>query len=405
MSPGNTTGAKTGFAEFVILIALIISMVALSIDTMLPALPDIATDLGVTRVNDSQYVISIFFVGMAFGQVLFGPLSDSVGRRPAILAGFVVFTAGCLLSVLANDFTQMLFGRFLQGLGASGPRIVSVALVRDRYNGREMARVMSFVMTVFILVPVFAPALGQLILLFADWHFIFVAFLLMALLIGTWFWLRQPETLARENRIRFSFAQIFLDIKGILRIRAALGYTLTMGFVFGAFIGYLSSSQQIFQVQYQLNKLFPLYFGILACAVGCASLLNARLVMRFGMRRLSQIALQTICCLSFPFFLLALLFDGHPHLYLLMFYLLVVFFFFGVLFGNLNAIAMEPLGHVAGLGSAVVGSLSTLISVVFGVIVSNAYDDTVLPLVLGFALLSLVALLTLRWTESGLGPE
>ncbi len=405
MSPGNRTDTKTGFTEFVILIALIISMVALSIDTMLPALPDIAADLGVTRVNDSQYVISIFFAGMAFGQVIFGPLSDSVGRRPAILAGFVVFAVGCLLSVLANDYTQMLLGRFLQGLGASGPRIVSVALVRDQYKGGEMARVMSFVMTVFILVPVFAPALGQLILLFADWHFIFVVFLFLALLVGTWFWLRQPETLATENRIRFSFAQLLFDIRGILRIRAALGYTLTMGFVFGAFIGYLSSSQQIFQVQYQLYKLFPLYFGALACAVGCASLLNARLVMRFGMRRLSRIALQAICCLSFPFFLLALLFDGHPHLYLLMFYLLVVFFFFGILFGNLNAIAMEPLGHIAGLGSAVVGSLSTLISVVFGVVVSNAYDDTVLPLVLGFALLSLVALLTLRWTESGAVSE
>lgn len=398
-------GNEPGFAEFVILIALIISLVALSIDAMLPALPEIAADLGVTRINDSQYVISIFFAGMAFGQIFFGPLSDSIGRRPAIISGLILFAAGCVLSILAVDFYQMLLGRFLQGLGASGPRIVSIALVRDKYKGREMARVMSFVMTVFILVPIFAPAVGQGILLIADWRFIFALFLCLILVVGTWFWRRQPETLARDKRIRFSFAQLLLDIRGILRIRAALGYTLTMGCIFGAFIGYLSSSQQIFQAQYGLQDLFPLYFGILACGVGIASLFNARLVLRFGMRRLSRIALQSICLLSFPFLLWAYLFDGHPHLNLLMLYLLVVFFCFGILFGNLNALAMEPLGHIAGLGSAVVGSISTLISVIFGVIVADSYDNTVLPLVLGFSLLGLAGVLVMRWTEAGLALE
>lgn len=398
-------GKSLGFAEFVILIALIISLVALSIDAMLPALPEIAADLGVERINDSQYVISIFFAGMAFGQLFFGPLSDSIGRRPAILSGLLVFAAGCLLSIVAVDFNQMLLGRFLQGFGASGPRIVSIALVRDQYKGREMARVMSFVMTIFILVPVFAPALGQGILLIADWRFIFAIFLCLILVVGLWFWRRQPETLVREKRIAFSFAQLILDTRGVLRIRAALGYTLTMGFIFGAFIGYLSSSQQIFQQQYQLQELFPLYFGILACSIGLASLSNARLVMRFGMRRLSRIALLSICLLSFPFFLLAQIFDGHPHLNLLMLYLLLLFYCFGILFGNLNALAMEPLGHIAGLGSALVGSISTLISVVFGVIVANAYDNTVLPLVLGFAVLGLAGLLVMRWTEAGLAPE
>jgi len=405
MNPRARASNAPTFAEFVILIALIISLVALSIDAMLPALPEIAADLGVDRINDSQYVILVFFAGMAFGQLFFGPLSDSIGRRPAILSGFLLFAAGCLLSIVAVDFTQMLLGRLLQGLGAAGPRIVSIALVRDQYKGREMARVMSFVMTVFILVPVFAPAVGQGILLIADWRYIFVMFLCLILVVGLWFWRRQPETLARENRIEFSFAQLMLDLRGILRIRAALGYTLTMGFIFGAFIGYLSSSQQIFQLQYQLHDLFPLYFGILATSIGCASLFNARLVMRFGMRRLSRIALISICLLSFPFFLVALFFDGHPHLNLLMLYLLLLFFCFGILFGNLNALAMEPLGHIAGLGSAVVGSISTLISVVFGVIVADTYDNTVLPLVLGFAILGLAGLLVMRWTEAGLAAE
>ena len=299
----------------------------------------------------------------------------------------------------------MLLGRFLQGFGASGPRIVSIALVRDQFKGREMARVMSFVMTVFILVPVFAPAVGQLILKLASWHWIFALFLILVLVVVSWFWKRQPETLARDNRIVFSIAQLLLDIKAILRIRAALGYTLTMGFAFGAFIGYLSSSQQIFQVQYELHELFPLYFGFLACAIGFASLLNARLVMRFGMRRLSRYALWGICLLSVPFYLYAWTQQGHPQIYLLMSYLLPLFFCFGVLFGNLNALAMEPLGHVAGLGSALVGSISTLMSVLFGVLIADAYDQTVLPLVAGFALLGMAGMVTMYWTDSGLVEE
>ena len=405
MTPKTRARRSPGFVEFVILIAWIISLVALAIDAMLPALPEIASDLGVVRINDSQFVISVFFAGMALGQLIFGPLSDTTGRRPAILSGLVVFIGGCLLSIVATDFTQMLLGRFLQGLGAAGPRIVTVALVRDQYKGREMARVMSFVMTIFILVPVFAPAIGQVVLLVADWRYIFLLFLCLALIVGLWFWWRQPETLSRDRRIAFSTGQLLLDIRAILRIREAFGYTLTMGFLFGAFIGYLSSSQQIFQQQYGLHELFPLYFGILASVIGCASLLNARLVMRFGMRRLSRYALLLICLFSFPFFVLALVQDGHPHLLMLMLYLLPVFFCFGILFGNLNAMAMEPLGHIAGLGSAVVGSVSTLISVALGAVVAGLYDNTVLPLVLGFALLGLVALLVMRWTEAGLAPE
>jgi len=394
-----------GFVEFVIMIALMISMVALSIDAMLPALPAIAADLEVENLNQSQYVITVFFAGMALGQVLFGPLSDAVGRRAAIIAGLCVFAAGSLLSLFATDFSLMLLGRLLGGMGAAGPRIVSIALVRDRYRGREMARVMSFVMTVFILVPVFAPAVGQGILLFASWHYIFGLFVALALGVGGWFWLRQPETLAPQLRSRFSFSGLAIDTLGILRQRAALGYALTMGFVSGAFIGYLSSSQQIFQVQYGLGQLFPLYFGVLASVIGCASLLNARLVMRLGMRRLTRLALQAMCLLSAAFLLLAWAQEGHPHLYWLMLYLLPLFFCFGLLFGNLNSMAMEPLGHIAGLGSAVVGSLATFISAAFGSLVASAYDGTVLPLVLGFALLGAGGLSIMLWTESGLEAE
>ena len=387
------------FFEFVVLMAMIISMVALSIDAMLPALPNIAADLGVTRINDSQYVISILFAGMAIGQMIFGPMSDSVGRKYAINVGFAVFIVGCLVSLLAETFTMMLIGRFLQGFGAAGPRVVSIALVRDRYEGREMARVMSFVMTIFILVPIVAPALGQAILMFSDWRGIFWMFLVLSFIALSWFNLRQPETLLVENRIRFSIKQVLSDIKYICVIPAAMGYTIATGIIFGAFLGYLSSSQQIFQQQYHLGNQFVIYFGILAASLGLASLLNAQLVMRFGMRRFSHGAIFVIVVLSVPFYFLAQHYSGSPPLWQVMAYLLAVFFFVGILFGNLNALAMEPLGSVAGLGAAVVGSLSTLISVALGVIIANAYNGTILPLVSGFALLSIGCLMVMGWTE------
>lgn len=397
--PLFTVTQQPKFFEFVVLMAMIISMVALSIDAMLPALPNIAADLGVTKINDSQYVISILFAGMAIGQMIFGPMSDSVGRKYAINFGFAVFIIGCLVSLLAETFSMMLIGRFLQGFGAAGPRVVSTALVRDRYEGREMARVMSFVMTIFILVPIVAPALGQAILIFSDWRGIFWMFLFLSFVALSWFNLRQPETLLFENRIKFSIKQVLSDIKYICAIPAAMGYTVSTGIVFGSFLGYLSSSQQIFQQQYGLGNQFVIYFGILAASLGVASLLNAKLVMRFGMRRLSHGATFFIVVLSVPFYFLAQHYSGIPPLWQVMAYLLAVFFFVGILFGNLNALAMEPLGSVAGLGAAVVGSLSTLISVALGVIIANAYDGTILPLVSGFALLSIGCLMVMGWTE------
>lgn len=382
-----------------ILIALIISLVALSIDAMLPALPDIAADLMFEDANDAQYIITMLFIGMGIGQIIFGPLSDSIGRKPAINLGFVVFILGCLMSINAQDFNEMMVGRFFQGLGAAGPRIVSIALVRDRFAGRQMARVMSFVMTIFILIPIIAPSIGQLIVNFSTWHSIFVLFLVLTVVAMTWFSLRQPETLPRENRISFSPAQMMSDIKSICAIPAAMGYTITMGFIFGAFIGYLSSAQQILQTQYALGNQFAIYFGVLAASIGLASLVNAKLVMRFGMRRLSRAAMTVTALLSVPFFLLALYYQGHPPLAQLMAYLLCVFFFFGIMFGNLNALAMEPLGHIAGLGSALVGSISTLMSVMLGIIVAGAYDGTILPLVASFAILSFLGLVSMHWTE------
>ncbi|MCP4184411.1 MAG: multidrug effflux MFS transporter, partial [Hyphomicrobiales bacterium] len=238
-----------------------ISIVALAIDIMLPALDVIGRDLNVANANDTQLVITSLFFGFAVGQMLAGPVSDSMGRKPVIFLGYVVFVAGCLLSIFATSFSLMLVGRVLQGLGAASPRIVTLALVRDSYEGRAMARIMSIVMAVFILVPSIAPAIGQAIILASGWRSIFTLLMAMAIISVTWFALRQPETLPQTSRRKFSFTNVTTGISEACGYRSAMGYTLASGLVFGAFVGYLSAAQQIFQISFGVGNLFPLYFG------------------------------------------------------------------------------------------------------------------------------------------------
>jgi len=388
-----------GFSETVALMALMISLTAMSIDTILPALSEIGQDLSVQRPNDSQLIVSLLIFGMAVGQMLYGPLSDSIGRKPAIYAGFGIYITGCLLSLFTTHFTVMLLGRIFQGLGAAGPRIVTMAIVRDQYKGRAMAQVMSVIMSVFILVPVIAPSLGQAILLIADWRAIFAVFIALALIAVTWFAIRQPETLARGRRIRFSRRQIAMGVREVFSIRVSFGYTIAAGAIFGAFFGYLNSAQQIFQGLYGLGVRFPLFFGAIAMSIGSALFFNTRMVMRYGMRWLTHRALVGISGVSVIYFAGACALGGTPPLWSFMGYLMVTFFGIGILFGNLNAIAMEPVGHIAGVGAAVVGSLSTLISVPVGILIGQCYNETVLPLTGGFALFSTASMFVIRWTE------
>ena len=386
--------------EFVTLMALMIALVALAIDAMLPALPIIGEELGATHENDIQLIVSLLFLGMALGQLFFGPLSDSIGRKSALSAGLGLFVVGSMISLFAETFTLVLVGRFVQGLGVAGPRSVSLALIRDQYEGRSMARVMSFVMTIFILVPVIAPTLGQAILMVANWRAIFAVLAVMALMLFGWFALRQPETLLPAHRMPFSLQRILLVSREVCTNRIAFGYTLVAGLVSGAFLGFLSSAAQIFQQQYDLGSWFPIYFAVLASAAGVASLMNANLVMRFGMRALIGRAMLSLAVTSVGFWGFAFLYAGSPPLWSTMAYLLAIFFAIGILFGNLNSLAMEPLGHVAGIGSALVGSISTLISVPLGILIGHSYNGTILPLIGGFAVLGALSLLVMRWVES-----
>lgn len=397
----TTSGSTRSSAEFIALIALTFSLIAMSIDSMLPALGSIAADLGARDPNDRQLVLTAFFGGLTLGQFIYGPISDSTGRKPAMYAGIGCFILGGLICAFTSDFTVMLLGRILQGFGAAGPRIVAMAMVRDLFAGRAMARIMSFVMAVFILVPILAPAIGQLILLVADWRFIFYGLVAVGVIDFLWLATRQEETLAPKDRAPFSLGHIVRSAREAITNRVTLGYTLATGFVFGAFISYLGTSQQIFQEQYGTGKLFAVYFGILAAGIGLASIVNAKLVMRFGMRHLSKWALRAACCLSLTFLLLAWLIGGHPPLWAFVAFMTVLFFFNGLLFGNYNALAMEPMGHIAGVAAAVVGSLSSLVAVSAGTPIGRLYDGTVIPLVAGFACMELSALAITEWAERG----
>jgi len=388
-------------AEFVTLLAAMISILALSIDAMLPALGQIGADLGVTDANDTQLIVSCMFLGFAAGQIAAGPLSDSFGRKPVIYGGYVIFIAGCIMSMTATVFEVMLAGRVLQGLGAAAPRIVSLALVRDGYEGRAMARIMSIVMAIFILVPAIAPSVGEVVLLIADWRAIFGLLLLMAIIASVWFAARQPETLAAAARRKFSLGNIAGGIREACGFRAAVGYTIAAGIIFGAFLGYLSSAQQVFQTVYGTGKLFAVYFGVAALAIGAASIFNSSVVMRLGMRFMTWRALFGVSAISALFLLVVWQFDGVPPLWAFMVWLLAAFFATGILFGNFNALAMEPLGHMAGLGAAFVGSVSTFISLPLGWAIGHMFDNTVVPLIAGFAILGAISLIVMWWTERG----
>lgn len=395
----NENRSGPSYPEFVILVSMMMSLMALSIDAMLPALPQIGSDLHVQNANDRQMVVSTIFLGVALGQFFFGPLSDKTGRKPAIYFGYSLYIFGALSSAFASSFPMMLFGRLLQGTGIAAPRAVLLALVRDLYKGRLMARVMSFVSTVLLLIPMIAPTLGQAILLQAGWRSIFFSFILMALITLIWFVLRMPETLSPEKRTPFSLQRIIATTFEIIKIRPAFGYTVSIGLISGAFLGYLNSAQQVFQEGYALGERFPLYFALIALSIGVASFLNAHLVLRFGMRFLVRGSLLLILGLAIVTLGIALMTSGQLPLWLVTAYLMSTFFCVGILFGNQNSLAMEPLGHLAGIGAAVVGSLSTLISIPLGTLIGRSYNGTVVPLITGIATLSGLALIVVHWAR------
>ena len=378
--------------EFVILMAALMSTVALTIDALLPALPDIGASLGVVNSNDNQLLITMIFLGLGFGQLIFGPLSDSFGRKPIVYAGFVMFIIASIICVTTKSFEIMILGRVLQGIGLSSPRTIAIAMIRDSYSGDYMAKILSIVVMVFILVPVIAPALGQLLWNLYGWESIFYVNLLFGTLVMIWFWRRQPETLMKKNRIKYS-PRIFIDgTKEFLKYKDAIAYTFVSGFITGSFMVYLSTSQQIFEQQYNMADMFPYIFASLAISVGLATFMNSRLVVKYGMWRIAFTAAIAYVIISLLYIILYR--SGvNPSIEVLVGFFAMQFFAIGFLFGNLRALAMEPLGHIAGIGAAINGFVSTVMAVPIANYIGSYVTDSVLPLFIGFSVFGILSLL------------
>lgn len=391
-----------GFVEFVVLMAITIGLVALSIDNLLPSFGPIATDYGIEDGNRMQLLIYVFMIAFGLMQIVYGPLADSFGRKRILMLGLFIYAIGTVMAIFADSYDHLLIARFVQGLGAAAPRVLTIAITRDCFEGREMARVMSFVMMIFIIVPVFAPASGSLILALANWHMIFVSTLVLAIIIAVWYSLRMPETLHPEYRHKLSLSRIARDIKTTITNRQTLGYATAMGLMFACLMAYIGSAQQIFETEvYGLGVWFPLVFGMIAACMSVSSFVNARLVRKIGMHKLSQGGLLVMAISSLINLGIAFAFDGAPPLPVFGIGLTVTLFCFSMTMPNFNSLAMEPVGRIAGTASSMIGVYSTLIGVVAGGIIGQQFNGTVIPLVGGYLVLAVLAIIIVGITERG----
>lgn len=384
--------------EFIIVMASLMSLVALSIDVLLPAIESISTSLNVVDQHNNQLLITMIFLGLGVGQLISGPLSDSFGRKPVIYVGFIIFAVASFICIFSTSLEMMIFGRILQGIGLSAPRTISIAMVRDRFSGNYMAKVMSFVVAIFILVPVIAPAIGKIIVDAYGWKAIFYSQLVLGAFFMIWFWQRQPETLKPENKKKFKFTLFLEGSKIFLKDKYAVIFTIFSGFITGSFMVYLSASQQIFESQYNLKEEFPFIFAGLAFGTGLSTFLNGTLVVKFGMLKLVK--------------MFAIIFTIIPLIYTVFFYgepnpsvsVLIVFFWFqffalGFLFGNTRALAMNNIGHIAGIGAALNGFVSTIMAVPIATFIGSYISTSALPLFLGFLVCGTISLGLIQYLE------
>jgi len=382
----STTSAppatKLSQPEFIALMAMLFAMVAFSIDSMLPALPEIAAELSPDAPNAAQLILTSFVFGMGIGTLFTGPLSDSFGRKRVIIWGAVLYSVGALLAYVAPSLETVLAARMIQGLGAAAPRIAAIALVRDLYKGRDMARIVSFTMMIFTLVPAVAPFMGQGIIAVGGWRSIFLAFLVFALVACLWLGLRQPETLPPEARRPLSASALVAAAKEVLSHRVILISIAVQTLVFACLFGTLSTTQPIFDQTFGQGDNFPIWFAVIAVCGGTSSFLNSRLVGKIGMRRMVSGALTAQ--VVFTAVMLAAYLAGvwPPSLAFAahLVWTIGVFYMVGPTVGNLNALALEPVGHIAGMAASITAAIATIASVVLAAPVGLMFDGTAVPL-------------------------
>jgi len=381
--------------EFIILVSIMFGMIAFGTDTMLPAFPDIANDLELLNVNKAQLIISSFILGTGLGQLISGPISDTFGRKPIITIGLMIFILACIAAYYAETLEMMLVARFIQGLGISAPRTVTIALIRDLYSGRKMAQVMSLAMAIFVLVPALAPSIGQLLFINFGWRSIYVAFIAFALIGLLWLNLRQPETLPFEQRKKLSSTEFLRAFKVVITNAAVVKYTVTLALGFGALFGYLNSAQQIFVDTLGAGMKFPMYFAIISILAAPASFMNAALVMKYGMKLLATIgyALQIIFAIISILIINLEFLPMEWSLVIFISWSVIAFFLKGLYFGNLNALAMEPMGEIAGMASAIIGASATMLGILIAIPIGLAFNGTATPVLFGYITFSSLALI------------
>ncbi len=388
-----------GFREFVTLMAALMAINALSIDAMLPVLPQIGESLNLATENEQQWVITAYLLGFGVAQLVFGPLADHFGRKPVLLTGLAIYLFFTIVAAFAASLTTMILARALQGAGAAATRVLTVAIIRDRFFGRTMARVMSLVFIVFLAAPVIAPSLGQLIALVAPWEWIFAMLGIFAAATTLWTWLRLSETMHPEDRRAVSPAGIAQAYRIVFSSRIAVGYMLALTAMLGALFGFINSVQQVFEHTFNAPGLLGIVFALAAGWMAVASLLNARIVVGLGTRRVSHAALFGFIAIAALHSVLA--YGGHETIWLFAVLQSAMMFCFGLVGANFNSIAMEPLGHVAGTGSSIFGFVTTVGGALFGFFIGQQFDGTVVPLTLGFVSCGIVALLIVVITEQG----
>jgi DHA1 family bicyclomycin/chloramphenicol resistance-like MFS transporter len=388
-----------GFKEFVSFVAALMATNALGVDTMLPALQQIGAALGVADANEKQWIITAYLLGFGIAQLFYGTLIDRYGRKPILLcglAGYVLFSAAV---AFAPSFPIILLLRALQGVAAAVSRVVATSIVRDCYAGRLMARVMSLAFIVFLGVPVLAPSIGQIIMLVAPWRCIFLALAGFGLVVLIWAALRLPETLHEADRTPIAVRNVAHSFRQIFSNRLWLGYSLALTMIFGSLVGFINSSQQVFLYVFKAPLLFTSVFAFIAGCIAIASLLNSRLVERLGMRMLSHAALLGFIGVGAIHALIA--YVGLETLITFIILQSAMMFCFGLMAGNFGALAMEPLGHVAGTAASAQGFLSTVIGAGIGFLIGQSYNGTDIPMTAGFVVAGLVTLAIVLLTENG----
>jgi DHA1 family bicyclomycin/chloramphenicol resistance-like MFS transporter len=397
--PATGLRAGMGYKQFVALVAALMATNALAIDSMLPALGQIGGALGLAQANERQWVITAYLLGFGGAQIIYGTLADRYGRKKVLMVALAIYVIASLAAAFAGDFGLMMAARVIQGIGAAGTRVLAVSVVRDRFAGRQMARVMSFAFIVFLAVPIFAPSLGQLIMLVAPWRAIFVALAIFGAVVMVWLARGLPETLHKQDRRPIQFSEILAAARLTVTNRISLGYTLAMTLVMGSMFGFINSAQQIFTEVFHAPRLFTLVFAGIAGSIAVASLVNARLVDRLGTRLLSHTALCGFVVMAAIHAGVAI--SGHETLLTFAILQSLMMFCFGLMMGNFGAMSMEPLGHIAGSAASIQGFVSTLAAALIGFGIGQSFDGTTVPLTIGFAICGLAGVLVVLIAEGG----